>query len=156
MNEREKISTRKQQKKLWISSSSSSYKLQIQTGKKERERKKSGEHRVNIVNVTLNHRHKKAKKHKEKKVPGQQINLRVKKHTVMERIACIKYGECLDSITQHHCIYTILWAADADASWCVAVDIAACDDDASECIRNKWRCFGFNMNEHTQQQQQQH
>lgn len=29
--------------------------------------KKSGEYRVNIVNVTLNHRHKKAKKHKDEK-----------------------------------------------------------------------------------------
>lgn len=97
--------------------------------------KKSDEHRVNIVNVTLNHRHKKAKKHKEKKsssssqhtVPGQQINLRVsteekkKNHTVMERIAdiYIKYGECLDSITQHcirihtSCVYKV------SCCWCL-------------------------------------
>lgn len=54
----------KEAEKKWMSSNTPATKLQIQN---EYIYKKSDEHRVNIVNVTLNHRHKKAKKHKEKK-----------------------------------------------------------------------------------------
>ena len=75
-----------------MSSNTPATKLQIQN---EYIYKKSDEHRVNIVNVTLNHRHKKAKKHKEKKSqhsagPTNKLkseHRRKKNHTVMERIA---------------------------------------------------------------------